>query len=108
MLRKGESLPMDLNGLMIYHFPAGYRKVDGKIELWFVGSTTSSKLNAYTPDFIRLTDIRGVIGKGGMDEGTLQEMKEYGACYFAVVGGCSAVYTEGVGEIVREYWVQPS
>jgi len=108
MLGRNEKLPMDLNGSMIYHCPAGYRKVGNDFELKFVGSTTSSKLNAYTPDFMKLTGIRGVIGKGGMDTETLKAMKELGACYFAVVGGCSAIYTEGVVNIVQEYWNQPS
>lgn len=108
--KKGEETPFKLgDGSVIYHCPAGFRKnEDGTFDLRFVGSTTSSKFNAYTPELMRLTGVRGIIGKGGMDKNVLDTMKELGGVYLAVAGGCSAIYTTGVEALEEEYWPQPS
>jgi len=109
MLRKGEPLPFDLRDGAVYHCPAGFRRnEDGTYDLRFVGSTTSSKFNAYTPELLRLAGPRAIIGKGGMSREVLDAMKETGAVYLAVAGGCSAIYTPGVEALVEEYWPQPS
>jgi tartrate dehydratase beta subunit/fumarate hydratase class I family protein len=54
-------------------------------------------------EFIGVTGIRAVIGKGGMDAVTLASMKEHGCVYLAIVGGCSAVYTPSA-KLVDDYW----
>lgn len=98
--------PMKLMGGVIYHCPGGFRKKGNRYEIKFVGSTTSSKFNLYTPDLIRLGSIKAVIGKGGMDLQTLRAMSEFGAVYLATVGGCSALYSCKVDKVVRVYWPQ--
>ena len=110
LLKKGEKTPFPLgDGSVIYHCPAGFRKkADGTFDLRFVGSTTSSKFNAWTPEFLRLSGARAVIGKGGMDKAVLAAMQECAGVYLAVAGGCSAVYTAGVESLEEEYWPQPS
>lgn len=108
MIRKGESLPMELKGCAIYNTGTIFsRREDGSCELRAIGTTTSSKFNAYTPDFIRLSGVRAVLGKGGMDRAVLEVMRECGGVYLAAVGGCSAIYTPGA-EIEAEYWPQAS
>ncbi len=110
LLKKGEKTPFPLvDGSAVYHCPAGFRKnADGTFDLRFVGSTTSSKFNAWTPEFLKLSGVRAVIGKGGMDTGVLSALKEHGGVYLAVAGGCSAIYTTGVESLEAEYWPQPS
>lgn len=104
LIKKDENLPMDLKGGVIYNTGTIYRKnIDGSYDYRALGATTSSKYNAYTPEFIELTGIRAVIGKGGMDESTLGSMKENGCVYLAIVGGCSAVYTPAA-RIIDDYW----
>ena len=44
------------------------------------------------------------MGKGGMDQNTLDAMQECGCVYLALVGGCSAIYTEKVEKLEEEYW----
>lgn len=108
MIRRGEPLPMELEGRAIYNTGTIFsRREDGSCELRAIGTTTSSKFNAYTPDFIRLSGVRAVLGKGGMDRAVLEAMRECGCVYLAAVGGCSAIYTPGA-EIEAEYWPQPS
>lgn len=105
MLARGESLPMELRGGVIYHTGTVFRRNgDGSYDFRAIGTTTSSKFNAYTPDFIRRTGVRAVMGKGGMDEETLKAMEECGCVYLALVGGCSAIYTEKVERLETEYW----
>lgn len=110
LLKKGEKTPFPLgDGSVVYHCPAGFRKnADGTFDLRFVGSTTSSKFNAWTPKFLRLSGVRAIIGKGGMDQEVLNAMQECGGVYLAVAGGCSAIYTAGVEALEEEYWPQPS
>ncbi len=101
-MRKGEPLPMDLKGGILYNTGAIWRHVDGERKLYALCATSSNKFNAYTPEFIRLSGIRAVIGKGGMDDGTLAAMKEYGCVYLSISGGCCAIYTPHA-KIVDEY-----
>lgn len=104
MLDRGEPLPMELEGGVIYNTGAIWRRTDADgYDLRALGATTSSKFNAQTPDFIAKTGIRAVIGKGGMDGACLAAMGEHGCVYLAICGGCSAVYTPAA-EIVDDYW----
>ncbi|HHV78269.1 MAG TPA: hypothetical protein GXX40_01410 [Firmicutes bacterium] len=106
--RAGKPLPIEMQGGVVYHCPASYVESEQGYRIRFVGATTSSKFNQWTPALIREFGIRGVIGKGGMDLRTLDAFRECGAVYFAAVGGCSALYTKGVASVVREIWPQPS
>jgi len=110
LYRNGEEPPFKLgDGSAIYHCPAGFRKnEDGTYDLKFVGSTTSSKFNVYTPELMERTGVRAIIGKGGMNKEVLEAMKKLGGVYLAVAGGCSAIYTTGVEALEEEYWPQPS
>ena len=77
---------MQLEGGVIYNTGAIWRRTeDGGYNLRALGATTSSKFNAQTPEFIRATGIRAVIGKGGMDQATLDAMAERGCVYLAIV-----------------------
>ncbi len=108
LMKAGKPLPMELRGNAIYNTGTIFRRNgDGTYDFRAIGTTTSSKFNADTPEFIRLSGIRAVIGKGGMDQNVLAAMQECGCVYLAAVGGCSAIYTPGV-EIEREYWPQKS
>lgn len=103
-IKAGESLPMQLAGGVVYHTGALYvKKPDGSYDVLAVGSTTSSKFNALTPEFIELTGVRAIIGKGGMDRATLEAMKKYGCVYLAASGGCSSIYAPKV-TLAGEYW----
>lgn len=104
LIKAGELLPMDLKEGVIYNTGTIYRKnPDGSYDFRACGATTSSKFNAYTPEFIELTGVRAVIGKGGMDKATLDAMQKNGCVYLAIVGGCSAVYTPAA-ELETDYW----
>ena len=103
-MEQGQEIPMNLNGGVIYNTGTIWRRTeDGRYDMRALGATTSSKFNQQTPPFIAATGIRAVIGKGGMDQATLDAMKQYGCVYLAIVGGCSAVYTPAA-KLVDDYW----
>ena len=103
-MEQGQEIPMNLNGGVIYNTGTIWRRTeDGRYDMRALGATTSSKFNQKTPPFIAATGIRAVIGKGGMDQATLDAMKQYGCVYLAIVGGCSAVYTPAA-KLVDDYW----
>ena len=103
-MEQGKEVPMNLDGGVIYNTGTIWRRTeDGGYDMRALGATTSSKFNQQTPPFIATTGIRAVIGKGGMDQATLDAMKQYGCVYLAIVGGCSAVYTPAA-KLVDDYW----
>ena len=109
LIDQGLEPPFTLSGNAIYHTGTIFRRnADGTYDFRAIGTTTSSKFNAYMPDFIRKTGIRAVIGKGGLDEATLAAMKECGCVYLSAVGGCPSIYTPGVQALEHEFWPQPS
>lgn len=109
LINHGQEPPFSLPGNAIYHTGTIFRrKGDGTYDFRAIGTTTSSKFNAFMPDFIRKTGIRAVIGKGGLDEHTLAAMKECGCVYLSAVGGCTSIYTPGVEALEQEFWPQSS
>lgn len=104
LMEQGKEVPMNLKDGVIYNTGTIWRRgEDGNYDMRALGATTSSKFNAQTPPFIAATGIRAIIGKGGMDQATLNAMQEYGCVYLAIVGGCSAVYTPAA-KLVDDYW----
>lgn len=94
MLRRGEPTPMELEGGILYNTGAIWRRTaDGERKLYALCATSSNKFNSLTPEFIQLSGVRAVIGKGGMDDATLAAMEQYGCVYLSIAGGCCAIYT---------------
>ena len=82
-----ESLEFDLGGGILYHCGPLVRVKDGDYELVVAGPTTSNRMNPYEPDVIARYGIRAIIGKGGMDERTLESLGRNGCVYLAAVSG---------------------
>jgi len=95
-LERGEDLPVDLAGQVIYYAgptPAKPGRVIGSC-----GPTTSGRMDAYTPTLLKETGLRAMIGKGPRSEEVVQAMVECGAVYFAAVGGAAALIADSVKE----------
>ena len=93
LLHDGSQLPVDLSGAIIYYAgptatPPG--RVTGSI-----GPTTSSRMDAYTPELLGL-GMAGIIGKGPRSEAVTAAFVSAGAVYFAAVGGAGALLSECV------------
>lgn len=85
---KGEPLPLDIEGAIIYFVgptPAKPGQVIGS-----AGPTTSYRMDAYSPALIALGQT-GMIGKGKRGEAVVDAMRRYGAVYLGAIGGLGAL-----------------
>jgi len=91
-------------GAMLYHCGPLMRKSDGGWEIIAAGPTTSSRMEATTPEIIEMLRIRGIIGKGGMGIGTRAAMQKYGCVYFAMTGGAAVLAAVRIKAVKAVYW----
>ncbi len=88
LIEKGEPLPFDLRGAVVYYMgpsPAPPGHVIGA-----AGPTTSGRMDAYTPLLLR-HGLKGMIGKGSRSQAVKDSMREYTAVYLAAIGGAGAL-----------------
>ena len=86
-MEKGEPLPVDLEGQIIYYVgpcPAKPGQVIGSC-----GPTTSGRMDAYTPALLGM-GLKGMIGKGFRSKDVVEAMKKEGALYLLAIGGAGA------------------
>ena len=96
--------PIEMEGLAVYHCGPIVRKAGKRWEMVAAGPTTSTRMDALQPDFIKEFKIRAVIGKGGMGMRTIGAMKEEGCVYLAYTGGAAVLAAEGIREIKTVHW----
>lgn len=87
-LEKGEALPIEMEGNVIYYMgpsPAREGRAIGS-----AGPTTSGRMDAYAPTLLDL-GLRGMIGKGKRTNEVKDAVVRNGAVYFAAVGGAGAL-----------------
>ncbi len=92
-LNNGESLPLEIEGGVIYYVgpcPAKEGQVIGSC-----GPTTSYRMDSFAPTLIE-KGLKGMIGKGPRDEKVINAMKENNAVYFAAIGGAAALIANSV------------
>ena len=88
MANRGEDLPIDLRGQIIYYVgPTPPR--DGMV-IGSAGPTTAMRLDPYTPRMLEL-GIKGIIGKGGRGPVVREAIKTHHAVYCIAVGGTGAL-----------------
>jgi len=95
---------VDLRGAACIHTAPSLKKTAGGWEKICVGTTTSTRMERFTPPLIEKYGVRAVIGKGGLLEGSLEAMGKFGACYLAIVGGAAAVETKQIEAVEEVYW----
>lgn len=93
LLDKGEKLPFETEGSVIYYVgptPAPPGKPIGS-----AGPTTSYRMDSYAPRLIE-HGMRASIGKGERNETVVEAMKKYKAVYFAALGGGAALIAQSI------------
>ena len=100
-LDRGEKLPVDLTGQVVYYVgpsPAKPGKPVGS-----AGPTTAGRMDAYAP---RLMDegLKGMIGKGYRKPEVVESMKKNGVPYLAAVGGAGALIAERIKKYTVLAW----
>ncbi len=93
LLDKGENLPFDVKGQIIY-FVGPTPPKPGHV-IGSAGPTTSYRMNAYTPRVIEAGQ-KGMIGKGEMGAEVVAQMKKHKAVYFSAVGGAGALIAKSI------------
>jgi len=91
--RKGENLPFNLAGQILYYTgptPAPPGKPIGS-----AGPTTSYRMDKYTPTLLEL-GLRGMIGKGPRGQAVKDAIKRHKAVYFAAIGGAGALISKSI------------
>ncbi len=96
--------PVDLNGAICLHTAPSLKKVGDKWEKICVGTTTSTRMERFSPPLIEKYGVRAIVGKAGLLKGSLEAMKKFGACYLAIVGGAAALETTQIEEVEDVYW----
>ncbi|MCF6096335.1 Fe-S-containing hydro-lyase [Thermovorax subterraneus] len=93
MIKKGEKLPIELEGQIIYYVgpcPAKPGTVIGS-----AGPTTSGRMDAYTPLLLE-KGLKGMIGKGFRSKEVVDAIVKYGAVYFGAIGGAGALLADSI------------
>ncbi len=93
MIQKGETLPFELNGKVIYY--AGPCPAKPGQAIGSVGPTTSGRMDAYSPLLIS-HGLKAMIGKGYRSPEVKQAIIDHGGVYFAAIGGAAALMAKCV------------
>lgn len=114
-LERGEDLPIDLKGQIIYY--VGPTPAKPGMVIGSAGPTTSTRMDKYMEPLLR-AGLKATIGKGYRGWGVVELLKRYKAVYFVATGGVGALISrrikkarvvayEDLGpEAVRELWVE--
>ena len=97
-LDRGEPLPVDLKGQVVYY--VGPSPAQPGQAIGAAGPTTSGRMDAYTPRLLE-EGLKGMIGKGYRKEAVIEAMKRHGVPYLAAVGGAGAL----ISKSIRKYTV---
>lgn len=108
-LHEGGKLPMEVNlrdGIIYHCGPVVVKDEQGNWKVTAAGPTTSIREEPYQWQIIRDFGLRGVIGKGGMGDKTLEACREHGCVYFHGVGGAAQVLAECVKKVRNVYFLK--
>ncbi len=92
-LNKGDKLPFDIQGQIIYYVGPSPAK-PGK-PIGSAGPTTSYRMDAYAPTLIKL-GLKGMIGKGWRAKEVIDACIKYKAIYFGATGGAGALIARAI------------
>ena len=95
-LEKGEPLPIDLEGQIIYYVgpsPARPGKIIGS-----AGPTTSMRMDPFTPKLLEL-GLKMMIGKGGRGPVVQRALQEHKSAYCLAIGGAGALLSKSIRSV---------
>ena len=108
-LFEGGQLPAGVNlaGGILYHCgPVIIKDEQGNWKCVAAGPTTSIREEPYQWQIIRDLGLRGVIGKGGMGERTVDACKQHGCVYLHAVGGAAQVLAECIKRVPNVFLME--
>ena len=96
LLDKGEKLPFDVKGQIIYYVGPTPPK-PGAI-IGSAGPTTSYRMDPYAPRLMEI-GMKGMLGKGNRDKSVIDAMVKYKSIYFAAIGGAGALVARSIKKV---------
>lgn len=88
MIERGEEMPFDFEGQIVYY--AGPAPAKPGRPIGSVGPTTGGRMDAYSPLLIE-NGLKAMIGKGTRNDEVIDAMKEHTGVYLAAIGGAAAL-----------------
>ncbi len=104
LFEEGKEMPINLQGLAVFHCGPIVKKEDDKWTVVAAGPTTSTRMDLFEDEFIKAFEVRVVIGKGGMGRRTAEGMKKYGAVYGAFTGGAAVLAAKAIKNVKGVEW----
>ena len=93
LIEKGEELPVDVKGEIIYY--VGPAPAKPGYAVGPAGPTSSYRMDKFTPALLDL-GMKGMIGKGARSEEVIDAIVSNGAVYFAAIGGAAALIAKSI------------
>ncbi|MEM3577995.1 MAG: FumA C-terminus/TtdB family hydratase beta subunit [Candidatus Bathyarchaeia archaeon] len=103
--KEGKRLPINLEGLAVFHCGPVVAKEGDKWIAVAAGPTTSTRMDIFEDEFIKNFKVRVVIGKGGMGKKTTDAMAKYGAVYGAFTGGAAILAAKAIKSVRGVEWL---
>ena len=94
-----------LEGGAVFHAGPIVRKTDTGWQMVSVGPTTSMRMEKFEKEFVELTGVKVIIGKGGMGEKTERACVENKVIHCVFPGGSAVVAAASVEEITDAEWL---
>ena len=93
LIEKGEPLPVDISGEVIYYVGPAPAKPGHAVGP--AGPTSSYRMDKYTPALLD-RGLKGMIGKGARSSEVVDSMVKNGVVYFAAIGGAAALISRSI------------
>jgi len=103
--KQGKSLPINLEGLAVFHCGPIVKKKEDRWTIVAAGPTTSTRMDIFEDEFIKNFKARVIVGKGGMGKRTTEAMAKYGAVYGAFTGGAAILAAKAIKNVRTVEWL---
>ncbi|MFW5912117.1 MAG: FumA C-terminus/TtdB family hydratase beta subunit [Candidatus Hadarchaeota archaeon] len=103
---KKDELPLDLEGMIVYHCGPLVKKNDSEWKVIAAGPTTSGRMDDMEVEFVRKTGVKALIGKGGMSKKISQKLADMNCVYLAFTGGAAALAADSIVKIDDVHFVE--
>ena len=114
-LEKGEDLPIELKGEVIYY--VGPAPASPNHSVGSAGPTSSYRMDPFTPTLLD-AGLKGIIGKGNRSQSVIDALVRNKAVYFAAIGGLGALIAQTITksevlayadlgtEAIHRFWIE--
>ena len=93
LIEKGEELPVDIKGELIYY--VGPAPAKPGFAVGPAGPTSSYRMDKYAPALLDL-GLKGMIGKGARNQAVIDSIVKNSCVYFAAIGGAAALIAKSI------------